>query len=111
MPGRPAVGDVHQQQLGAGQPASRSMCCRTARSAAEFSMATRILVYIAIPHDATNVCQSSQTFSAAMTTATGQASASIQRGATSGPILLRSAGEHHQRKHRERQLQAQHRPG
>ena len=70
-------------------------------------MATRMFVYIAIPHDATNVCQSSHTFSAAMTTATGQASASIQRGATSVAHLAPVAREHHQRKHRERQLQAQ----
>ena len=54
-----------------------------------------------------NVCQSSQTFSAAITTATGQARALIHSGATNSPILRASPVNMHQREHGERQLQAQ----
>ena len=42
-----------------------------------------------------------------MITATVQASAFTHGGLTNAPILLRVAREHHERKHRERQLQAE----
>ena len=42
-----------------------------------------------------------------MMTATVQASTFTQSGLTNAPILCAVAGEHHQREHRERQLQAE----
>ena len=85
MPRRPPVGHVHEQQpRAASAAASCSMCVSTARSASECSMATRMWLYMSSPQ---NVCQSSQTLRPAISTATGQASATIHFGATRSPIL------------------------
>ena len=47
VPRGKAVGDVHQQQLRAGQPRQLADVRRIVASASEFSMATRMRLYIA----------------------------------------------------------------
>ena len=77
------------------------------RSAGEFSTATRMRAIHGASNQPANVWYSSQTFSAAMITATTQARPRIQTRRHERAHLAPVAGEADERKHRERELQAQ----
>src|SRR5579864_1074894 len=87
MPSRPPVGNVNQQELGAGQSGElrhviedRLICVRVLDGDQDSP----------VHYVPTIICSSSQTFRSAIATATTHASARIHRGVTNGPILCGS---------------------